>query len=85
MRQGVASWRANGAAPASGPLSVVVLDCGVKYGILRRLRAAGCASKVVPASTTAEQIAAIEARRAAAVQRPRRPRAVTNVVRRSAS
>ena len=39
---------------------VVVLDGGVKYGILRRLRAAGCAVRVVPASTPPEAIAELD-------------------------
>ncbi|MCK4626443.1 MAG: glutamine-hydrolyzing carbamoyl-phosphate synthase small subunit [Phycisphaerae bacterium] len=38
-------------------LRVVVLDCGVKYGILNHLASAGCEVTVVPASTEAEQIA----------------------------
>lgn len=39
---------------------VVVLDCGAKYGILRRLRSAGCEVTVVPASTGAERIAEMD-------------------------
>ncbi len=35
---------------------VVVMDFGVKYGILRRLAAMGAAATVVPASTTADDI-----------------------------
>jgi carbamoyl-phosphate synthase small subunit len=42
---------------ADGPL-VVVVDYGVKYGILRRLREAGCRVRVVPAASTADEIAA---------------------------
>lgn len=47
-------WEQNGGAKSA--FRVVVLDCGVKYGILRRLRSAGCEVIVVPASTEAEQI-----------------------------
>ncbi len=35
---------------------VVVLDCGVKYNILRELMRNGCAVTVVPANTTADEI-----------------------------
>jgi len=35
---------------------VVVIDCGVKYNILRQLEASGCQVIVVPAKTTAEEI-----------------------------
>jgi carbamoyl-phosphate synthase small subunit len=48
-------WEPEG-APA-GPL-VAVLDYGVKYGILRRLRAEGCRVLVMPASSTAEEVLA---------------------------
>jgi len=43
-----------------GTLRVVVLDCGVKYSILRQLRGAGCDIVVVPAWTTAEDILAMK-------------------------
>ncbi len=36
---------------------VGVLDCGVKYNILRRLRSAGCEVTVVPATATPEEVA----------------------------
>ncbi len=36
--------------------NVVVLDCGVKYNILRELAKNGCAVTAVPASTTAKEI-----------------------------
>jgi len=35
---------------------VVVIDCGVKYNILRQLEASGCQVVVVPAKTSAEEI-----------------------------
>ncbi|MFA5393445.1 MAG: glutamine-hydrolyzing carbamoyl-phosphate synthase small subunit [Candidatus Ratteibacteria bacterium] len=39
-----------------GKYRVVVLDCGVKYNILRELAARECRVKVVPAGTTAGEI-----------------------------
>ncbi len=43
-----------------GCFSVVVLDFGVKYNILRRLESAGCDLIVVPADTTAETVLAMK-------------------------
>ena len=39
---------------------VVAYDCGIKWNILRQLVSAGCNVTVVPASTTAEQVLALE-------------------------
>ena len=39
-----------------GKLKVVVLDCGVKFNILRELAACGCHVVVVPAKTRAKEI-----------------------------
>ncbi|OQX53175.1 carbamoyl phosphate synthase small subunit [Methanosarcinales archaeon] len=39
---------------------IVVLDCGVKYNILRELANLGCDVKVVPTKTTAEEILEIK-------------------------
>ena len=39
-----------------GKYKVVVLDCGVKFNILRNLDKAGCRVKVVPANTAASQV-----------------------------
>jgi len=54
----------SGPAPAVRPVwagpKVVVMDYGVKYGILRRLEALGCRAIVLPASATAEDVAAQE-------------------------
>ena len=49
-------------APASAgdPYRVVVLDCGAKYGIMNCLAGAGCAVTVVPATITADEIAALD-------------------------
>ncbi len=52
-----------GSAPrelAGGP-SIVVVDMGVKYNILRILTAKGCRVRVVPAATPAEDILAMAA------------------------
>jgi len=43
-----------------GKYNVVVLDCGVKYNILRILARHGCRVTAVPASTSAEAILAME-------------------------
>ena len=42
-----------------GDKKIVVLDCGVKYNILRQLAAAGFQVQVVPAGTTADAILAL--------------------------
>jgi carbamoyl-phosphate synthase small subunit len=44
---------------AGAPYNVVVFDFGVKYNILRRLASYGCALTVVPASTSAEEVLAM--------------------------
>jgi len=46
-------------AVESFPYRVVAIDCGIKYNILRLLAAAGCDVTVVPAGTTAQEIAAL--------------------------
>ena len=43
----------------SFPYRVIAIDCGIKYNILRLLRSAGCDVTVVPATTTAREIAAL--------------------------
>ena len=40
------------------PLRVVVIDCGVKYNILRHLEQRGCEVRVLPATATGEDILA---------------------------
>ena len=45
-----------GRQPSSGRLRVVVLDCGVKYNILRNLERLGCDVLVLPAATPAPEI-----------------------------
>jgi carbamoyl-phosphate synthase small subunit len=56
-------WKKGAPAPGKIParkpvrkLRVVVLDCGVKFNILRLLEANGCEVLVVPATTGSEQI-----------------------------
>jgi len=44
------------AGSAANKLKVIVLDCGVKYNILRHLAHLGCEVVVVPAKTSAEEI-----------------------------
>jgi carbamoyl-phosphate synthase small subunit len=46
-------------APA-GEYKVVVLDCGLKYNILRILRSKGCSVTALPCTTTAKQILAMK-------------------------
>jgi len=61
-------WRDGAPVPAknlgkrkqSGRFRVVVLDCGVKYSILRSLEKEGCEVVVVPAASTAADIRSYE-------------------------
>ncbi len=62
-------WPASGAEPHARPLArpharphvrVVVVDCGVKYNILRHLARRGCAVKVVPATASSKQVLALK-------------------------
>ncbi|MDP3731790.1 MAG: glutamine-hydrolyzing carbamoyl-phosphate synthase small subunit [Candidatus Omnitrophota bacterium] len=43
-------------SPEKSKYKVVLLDCGVKYNILRELMRNGCAVTVVPADTSADEI-----------------------------
>ena len=45
----------------AAPRHVVAYDFGIKRNILRRLTHIGCHTTVVPASTTAEDVAGVEA------------------------
>lgn len=49
--QGENPWKGNGSS-----YKVVVLDCGVKYNILRSLERRGCQVLVVPAQTSPQEI-----------------------------
>jgi carbamoyl-phosphate synthase small subunit len=46
-------WQPEGSAPA---YHIVVLDCGLKYNILRILNRLGCSVTAVPCTTSAEEI-----------------------------
>jgi carbamoyl-phosphate synthase small subunit len=48
-----------GVLPVNPRHRVVALDSGIKYNILRRLSEAGCEVRVVPPTTTAEEILAL--------------------------
>ncbi len=74
------AWTAAGPAAHDDPLDVdrplaVVFDFGVKWNILRRLRAEGFRVRVVPGRTPAARGARDGARRRGALERPRRSRA----------
>jgi carbamoyl-phosphate synthase small subunit len=66
--------------PASPEHRVVVMDCGVKYGILRCLRQYGCHVMVVPSSTSAEKIAELDPDGLMLSNGPGDPEAVTDVI-----
>jgi carbamoyl-phosphate synthase small subunit len=51
-------WDWDGGAAAGGGPKVVVIDYGVKYGILRRVGEIGCRARIMPACAAAEDVAA---------------------------
>ncbi|MFH0827081.1 MAG: glutamine-hydrolyzing carbamoyl-phosphate synthase small subunit [Candidatus Omnitrophota bacterium] len=59
---------------------VVVLDCGVKFNILRHLARTGCRVQVVPATTQPEQILQLKADGVLLSNGPGDPAAVTYVI-----
>ena len=63
-----------------GSLKVVVLDCGVKYNILRHLVSRGCDVEVMPAKSSAEDILAQKADGIMLSNGPGDPAAVPYVV-----
>ena len=71
-------WEQNG--KSNSALRVVVLDCGVKYGILNHLVSAGCEVTVVPASTEAGQIAEMDPDGLMLSNGPGDPEPVTGVI-----
>ncbi len=73
------SWD-EGYKPADKSLHVVVMDFGVKHGILRCLAAMGCKVTVVPASTTAEQIVALKPDGVLLTNGPGDPEPVTDAI-----
>jgi len=44
----------------AGKYNVIVIDCGVKYNILRKLKENGCRVTIVPANTITENILALK-------------------------
>lgn len=60
--------------------NVVVMDCGVKYNILRNLAKAGCKVKVAPANTTASEILKLKPDGVLLSNGPGDPAAVTYVI-----
>ena len=59
---------------------VVVLDCGVKFNILRKLANTGCKIKVVPAETSADEILKLKPEGLLLSNGPGDPEAVTYVI-----
>lgn len=49
-------WKSEGAKDVKKKFSVVAMDFGIKYNILRMLESEGCDITVVPADTSAEEI-----------------------------
>lgn len=49
-----------GVLPVEPRFHVVAMDSGIKYNILRNLSAAGCAVTIVPPTTSAEEVLALE-------------------------
>ena len=50
----------DGSASQDRPYRILVDDCGLKYNILRMLRARGCEVKALPARTSADDILALK-------------------------
>lgn len=73
------AWKAGRDRPEHA-FRVIVLDCGVKYGILRRLEAAGCEVTVVPSSTPAGGIAEMDPDGLLLSNGPGDPEPVTDVI-----
>lgn len=53
-------WEPEPGQAASPPCKIVVIDCGLKYSILRFLNQVGCAATVVPCTMSAGEILALE-------------------------
>jgi carbamoyl-phosphate synthase small subunit len=70
-------WKEPGKRPR---YKVAVLDCGVKYNILRALSRAGCGVKVLPARTGAQEILKLKPDGLLLSNGPGDPAAVTYVV-----
>jgi carbamoyl-phosphate synthase small subunit len=63
-----------------GSFKVIVLDCGVKFNILRKLEEYGCSVFVVPSYTTAEEILSQKPDGVLLSNGPGDPEPVTNVI-----
>ncbi len=79
------AWGYEGKEPIDEPHGeykhrVVVLDCGLKYNILRRLAALGCRSIVLPQSATASEILGWKPDGVVLSPGPGDPRHLTNIM-----
>jgi carbamoyl-phosphate synthase small subunit len=54
------TWKEVGSAPHCPLYRVALVDCGVKFNIMRELAALGCETTVVPCTTSAEEILDLE-------------------------
>ena len=66
--------------PARGASTIMVIDCGVKYSILRQLAAGGCRVCVVPAATSSAAILARKPQGVVVSNGPGDPAAVTTTI-----
>jgi carbamoyl-phosphate synthase small subunit len=73
-------WKEPAALKVRAKFKVVVLDCGVKFNILRNLVRCGCAVKVVPATTSAQEIMKLKPDGLLLSNGPGDPAAVTYVI-----
>jgi len=53
-------WEAESTKKASPPCHIVVLDCGLKFSILRMMRQHGCKVTAIPCTTSADEILKLE-------------------------
>lgn len=74
------AWRKSWLWSDNGKYSVVVIDCGVKYNILRSLASRGCRVIVVPAGASAQEILETQADGLLLSNGPGDPAAVPYVV-----
>lgn len=73
-------WCENRKPKTENRYKVIVLDCGVKFNILRNLTRVGCKAKVVPAATSAEEILKLKPDGLLLSNGPGDPEAVTYVI-----
>jgi len=74
-------WKSDHERPKPAAFRVALLDCGVKYGILRRLEASGCEVTVLPSSATADEVAQLDPDGLMLSNGPGDPEPVDNVIR----